>query len=160
MKLEEILSQMSPRDARMHLAKMQAQLMAMEPPSEEVVKREDVANEFYDAIGTMPEERFAVIFMNQSNVRIGPLLVFDGGSVTRTVIYPRVLFKEAVLRDASRIILCHNHPGGNPEPSNQDRDLTDTVGRIGRSLEVELTDHIIVTPKKGVWISLAQRGWV
>ena len=66
------------------------------------------------------------------------------GSVNTSLISPRTVFIEALSRRAVYIILLHNHPSGDPEPSSADIEFTERVGRIGKMLEIRLLDHIII----------------
>ena len=66
------------------------------------------------------------------------------GSVNTSLISPRTVFIEALSRRAVYIILLHNHPSGDPEPSSADIEFTERVGRIGKVLEIKLLDHIII----------------
>ena len=145
--------------ARNALSALQAELIACEPRSEVIMDAEaDCGRRFMDAIGKRADERFAAIFVDQARVQIGGLCVFEGGSRTRTTLYPRILFGEALKRNATGIILSHNHPGGTPLPSPQDRELTRRIDEIGQSLEVKLLDHLIVTTTECV--SFRRRGWL
>lgn len=98
--------------------------------------------------GDYQEERFVALFFDQGRKLLG-IRKFEGGSRTRTVLYPRLLFKAAFELDATGIVLSHNHPGGMTTPSAQDRELTRQVQTIGQSLEVTLIDHIIMTANNG-----------
>lgn len=144
--------------ARNALADLQAQLIAFEAVNPDIVLNDQASNLFREAIGCRTDERFACIFLDQGRRMLGSLKVFEGGSRTRTTLYPRVLFKEALERDATGIILAHNHPGGTCFPSPQDRELTRRVAELGESLEVRLLDHFIVTTTESV--SFLQRGWL
>ena len=132
-------------------------LFAAELSAEEVIDPEDAAPWFRAEIGFNNDESFAAIFMDHGR-RIVKRQVFAVGSRTRTVLYPRQLFKEALDCDATGIILCHNHPGGSLSPSSQDRELTRKVQEIGESLEITLIDHLIVT-KEG-HASFRRHGWM
>ena len=66
------------------------------------------------------------------------------GSVNTSLISPRTVFIEALSRRAVYIILLHNHPSGDPEPSSSDIEFTERVERIGKVLEIRLLDHIII----------------
>ncbi|OIO58882.1 MAG: hypothetical protein AUJ82_07670 [Verrucomicrobia bacterium CG1_02_43_26] len=70
------------------------------------------------------------------------------GTVNRTVIYPRQVMESALRRSASGLVLAHNHPTGYPEPSAQDKNLTDALIAAGRSLNIQIIDHIIVAANK------------
>lgn len=108
--------------------------------------------------GDYQEERFVALFFDQGRRLLG-IRKFEGGSRTRTVLYPRLLFKAAFELDATGIVLAHNHPGGGTQPSAQDRELTRRVQQIGDSLEVTLIDHIIVTANSGTF-SFREAGYM
>lgn len=99
---------------------------------------------FRAEIGNNEEESFAAVFLDQGRRVLGRH-VFAEGSRTRTVLYPRQLFKKALELNATGVILSHNHPGGATSPSGADRNLTHAIAKLGEGLEVELVDHIIVT---------------
>lgn len=118
---------------------------------------EDLAPWFRSVIGLAEEERFSAVFLDQGR-RIVGREVYEAGSRTRTVLYPRRLF-EAALRDkATGIVLAHNHPGGSLSPSPQDRELTRRVQQIGESLEICLVDHLLVTREGHA--SFRRHGWM
>jgi DNA repair protein RadC len=133
------------RDARLALAKMQAELVAMEDRREIYTTTEAMVEQFRDAIGYMPEERFVAIFLDMNKKQLGPIVVYDGGSTNKTILYPRNLFRDALARDATNLVICHNHPSGIKEPSSADRQLTRKVEELGASLGIVLLDHIIIT---------------
>ena len=144
--------------ARNLMAELYTNLIFNEKPSEEIVlDAEAFGPELIQAIGVRTEERFAAIFLDQGRRLLGKK-VFEGGSRTRTTLYPRILFKAALEFDATGIILAHNHPGGTCLPSPQDRDLTRRVAEIGESLEIRLLDHLIVTATEAV--SFRRKGWL
>lgn len=147
------------REARLALARLQSELVAME--DRRVVLdgeegRDALAEQFMNAIGHMPEERFAAVFFAHGGEQLGPMVIYEGGTTNRTVLYPRNLFRDALLRDATGMVICHNHPGGATEPSGMDRNLTSSVEKIGESLNVTLIDHIIVT--RNQFTSFRRRG--
>lgn len=118
---------------------------------------EELAPWFRSEIGLGEEERFAAVFLDQARNIVGRE-VFEGGSRTRTTLYPRILFGAALRCKATGIVLAHNHPGGTCLPSPQDRDLTRRVAEIGESLEIRLLDHLLVTRSEHV--SFRRRGWM
>ena len=89
-------------------------------------------------------EQFCVVFLDQGNKVLGRK-TYAIGSKTRVVLYPRLLFKDALELDATQIVLSHNHPGGDTMFSGADRSLTARVQMIGESLEITLLDHIVVS---------------
>lgn len=78
------------------------------------------------------------------------------GSVDRTFMGPREVYRDALLRGASAIVLAHNHPSGDPEPSREDRLVTRRLAQAGRVVGVELLDHLVVGDPG--WESLARLG--
>ncbi len=118
---------------------------------------EELVPWFRSVIGLAEEERFAVVFLDQGRRVLGRE-VFDGGSRTRTVLYPRQLFEAALRTKATGMVLAHNHPGGSCQPSVQDRELTRRVQQLGDSLEITLVDHLIITRESHA--SFRRAGWM
>lgn len=140
------------------VARIHKELVREREASREIcLDAEELAPWFRSEIGLGEEERFAAVFLDQARNIVGRE-VFEGGSRTRTTLYPRVLFGAALRCKATGIVLSHNHPGGTCLPSPQDRDLTRRVAEIGESLEVRLLDHILVTRSEHV--SFRRRGWL
>jgi len=80
------------------------------------------------------------------------------GSVDHTFMGPREVFRDALLANASAIVLAHNHPSGDPEPSGDDQRVTARLVRAGELVGVEVLDHLVVGGPR--WVSLARRGHV
>ena len=139
------------------LREMLSALVANERMAEPLEDLEKAGEALRDMIGYGDEERFAAIFVDQGRHEVGRH-IFEGGSRTRTTLYPRLLFKMALECDATGIILAHNHPGGTCLPSPQDRDLTRRAAEIGESLEVRMLDHFIVTSQD--MVSFRKNGWM
>lgn len=76
------------------------------------------------------------------------------GSLSSSIVHPREVFKNAVKRGAASIILCHNHPSGDPTPSTEDIDITRNISEAGTVLGIALLDHIIIGDAK--WVSMKQ----
>jgi DNA repair protein RadC len=102
-----------------------------------------------------PQETFGVVLLDTQNKVLGYQEVFRGG-LTETAIEPKLLFQAPILADATSIILVHNHPSGNPEPSVADRNVTLKIQEAATMLGFRVLDHVIV----GVdaYTSLADRG--
>ncbi len=88
-------------------------------------------------------EVFTVLIVNARNELLDELTVARGGPSSSTV-HPGEVFRRAVLKSASGIILAHNHPSGDPSPSQEDRELTVRLRRAGSLLGIQVQDHIIV----------------
>lgn len=89
-------------------------------------------------------EQFKVLLLNRANKALGVFEVSSGSS-TGTVADPKLIFAAAIKANACGIILAHNHPSGNLQPSQADIDLTKKVKDGGRLLEIQILDHLIVT---------------
>ncbi len=85
-------------------------------------------------------------------------MVVAVGCLTGSLVHPREVFKEAVVTRAARVLVFHNHPSGDPEPSEEDAKLTKRLVDSGTLLGVQVVDHIILGA--GGFISLRQRGLV
>lgn len=70
------------------------------------------------------------------------------GTLNRTMVHPRDVFRDAILCNASSIILAHNHPSGDPTPSKQDRELTREIVHGGETLHIPVIDHVIIGTRK------------
>jgi DNA repair protein RadC len=95
-------------------------------------------------IGELPHEEFWVLYLNNANKVIAKNQLSKGG-MTGTVVDVRIIFKSALESGAVGIVLCHNHPSGNLKPSEADKEITKKVKTAGRSLDIIVLDHVIVT---------------
>jgi DNA repair protein RadC len=89
-------------------------------------------------------EQFWIIMLNRANLVIRPEMVSEGG-VSGTVADPKVIFKKALSKQASSVILVHNHPSGNLTPSQADIQLTRKLKEAGKYLDLPVLDHLIFT---------------
>lgn len=95
-------------------------------------------------------ESFFCIFLNRANNTIGYFKVSSGG-VSGTVVDPKLIFSTALKAGASSIIMAHNHPSQNLNPSQADKNMTQKCKEAGRVLEIPVLDHIIITSEKGYY---------
>lgn len=100
-------------------------------------------------------EAMLVFFLSRSN-RIVNWMLLSLGGIAGTVTDIRVILQAALLSNASNFIMLHNHPSGNPEPSDSDVKLTKEYAEAGRLLSIPLLDHIVVT--RDGYTSLADNG--
>jgi len=100
-------------------------------------------------------EEFKILLLNRAHKVLGILNLSKGG-VSGTVADPKLIFVAAIKANASGIILAHNHPSGNLQPSQADIDLTKKCKEGGRLLEIQVLDHIILTTEK--YYSMADEG--
>ncbi len=95
-------------------------------------------------LGDLKQEHFLVVFLDTKNHIIGHKVCFIG-SLDRSVVHPREIFKEAVAQSAARIIAVHNHPSGDVTPSDNDIQVTHSLEEAGKMMGIPLLDHIIVS---------------
>ncbi len=98
------------------------------------------------AMAYEPREQFRVLFLDKKNALIADELQ-QTGTVDHTPVYPREVVKRALELSATAIILVHNHPSGDPTPSQADIAMTKTIHDIARPLGIALHDHLIVGRK-------------
>ncbi len=103
----------------------------------------DVADFFSPLLADLNYEEFWILLLNRANHVITRFQVSKGG-VTGTVVDPKVIFNKALECTASGIILCHNHPSGNLQPSDADLSLTRKLKEGGKLLDFQILDHIII----------------
>ncbi|HQW92884.1 MAG TPA: DNA repair protein RadC, partial [Ferruginibacter sp.] len=89
-------------------------------------------------------EVFAVIFLNRAN-KINHFEIISKGGISGTVADPRIILKKALEEDATAIVLCHNHPSGNLQPSRADEELTKKIKEAAAFFDIKILDHIIVS---------------
>jgi DNA repair protein RadC len=80
------------------------------------------------------------------------------GTQTAALVHPREVFGPAVREGACSLLLCHNHPSGEPDPSAEDRALTRRLAECGQLLGIEVLDHVIVGNGSGRWMSFRETG--
>lgn len=103
------------------------------------------------------QEHFFVFCLNTRGLPISKELV-SKGILNATLVHPREVFYTAIVNNASSIIVVHNHPSGDTEPSSDDLDVTARLVNAGRLLGIEVTDHVIVA--EGGYTSLREAGFI
>ena len=115
----------------------------------------DVSTLLINEMSNFKQEVFKLILLNTKNIIIGTKDVFKG-TLNSSIVHPREVFKEAVQRGSANIIVCHNHPSGDPNPSKEDIDITLRLKECGNIMGIELLDHIIIGDNK--YVSLKEKG--
>jgi len=89
------------------------------------------------------KEHFIALLLDNRHqlIRLSPIAI---GSLSATLVHPREIFKEAIAASAAAVIVAHNHPSGDPTPSQQDVQLTQRLVEAGRLLGIEILDHLII----------------
>ena len=125
------------------------------PERRQIRSAAQVYDYFYPLMRDLPVEECHVLLLNQSSAVIDSVRIGMGG-LTETVVDVRLILREALLKRATSLILCHNHPSGNLRPSTHDDHLTRQVREAARLLNIALIDHIIFTD--GGYYSYADEG--
>jgi len=103
----------------------------------------DVYNLMHPLMCDLPTEECWVLLLNQSNKVIDKIKISSGG-ISETSVDVRCVLREALMKRAVSMILCHNHPSGNVRPSVEDDKLTTRVREAGNFMNINLADHVIV----------------
>ncbi len=103
------------------------------------------------------KEHFKLILLNPRNKIIG-ISTISIGTLNASLVHPREVFKDAITHSAASVVLAHNHPSGDPEPSEDDLTITKRLIEAGKILGIEVIDHIIIT--KNVFFSFKEKGLV
>ncbi len=129
---------------------------------EEVMEEKPVIQSSRDAWAIMQpvmadlmHEEFWIMLLNRSNRLIETLRTSQGG-ISGTVTDIRMILKNAILRSASSIVLCHNHPSGNLKPSRADMDITKKMNEAAKLMDIKVLDHIIMADSN--YFSFADEG--
>ena len=101
-------------------------------------------------------QAFVAAFLTAQH-RIVGLHTVSVGCLTRSLVHPREVYKPAILASAAAIIVAHNHPSGDPEPSADDIALTRRLVAAGELLGIKLLDHLVLG-EDGSYVSLSERG--
>ncbi len=101
------------------------------------------------------QEVFYALYLNTKGALIKKQKLFVG-SLSSAIVHPREVFKHAVTLSAASVILVHNHPSGNPEPSRSDIEITKIMVRNGKMMDINVFDHVIIG--HDAYFSLRQKG--
>jgi len=115
----------------------------------------DVAEIFQPLLADLIHEEFWILFLNRSNRVINRMKLSQGG-ISGTVTDVRMVMKQAIEYLASGIIVCHNHPSGNLNPSESDTKITQKIKEAGNLMDIQLLDHLIISDKD--YYSFADNG--
>lgn len=116
----------------------------------------EAASLFAQYIGESDREQFVIALLTIRHRVIG-LNTVSVGCLTSSLVHPREVFKPAILASAAALILAHNHPSGDPEPSAEDVALTRRLASAGTLLGIQILDHLVIG-EAGRFVSLKERG--
>lgn len=103
------------------------------------------------------KEHFKLILLDSRNKIIG-ISTISIGTLNANLVHPREIFKEAIMHNSASVVLAHNHPSGDPEPSEEDLKITERLVESGKILGIEVIDHIIIG--KTNFASFKERGLI
>ncbi|HAA57124.1 MAG TPA: hypothetical protein DCE42_20330 [Myxococcales bacterium] len=121
------------------------------------VSSRDVYLAYAPKLNILEQETFWILLLDQRN-RVLKQQQVSQGSINRCTITPREIFTPALREKAVGMILLHNHPSGDPEPSTHDRKLTTQLREVSVLLGIKILDHIVVGDQS--YVSFADRGWL
>jgi len=118
---------------------------------------ESVVKAIRASIKDKAKEHFKLILLNPRNKIIG-ISTISIGTLNASLVHPREVFKDAIMHTAASVVLAHNHPSGDPEPSEDDIKITKKLVDSGKILGIEVLDHIIIG--KNNFCSFKERGLI
>ena len=103
----------------------------------------DIYKYYMERLRYQYKEIFKVVLLNTKNEIITDVDI-SMGTLNSSLVHPREVFREAIIRSSNKIILIHNHPSGNAEPSKEDKSVTNRLKECGELIGIEVIDHIII----------------
>ena len=146
----------------LHVAEVSLTYVTKVKPSERaaIKNSHDAHKIFFDSWNQNTiehKETFKMLLLNRANKVLGITTISEGG-LSGTVTDVRLIYQYAIKGNASGIIIAHNHPSGNQNPSESDQKITQKIKEAGNLLDIQLLDHIILTPEREIFRSLADEG--
>jgi DNA repair protein RadC len=123
----------------------------------DVKNPEGVVKAIRASIQDKAKEHFKLILLNPRNKIIG-ISTISIGTLNASLVHPREVFKDAIVHSAASVVLAHNHPSGDPEPSEDDIAITKRLIEAGKILGIEVMDHIIIA--KNGFFSFKEKGLI
>ncbi len=118
---------------------------------------QSIADFLFEHFRNSHKEEFSIILLNTKNRIIGVETV-SVGTINQSLAHPREVFRHAIMKNANSIILTHNHPSGDPEPSEADIHITQRLVKAGEYIGIRVLDHIIVGDRR--YTSLREKNLV
>ena len=107
---------------------------------------EAIFRHFSPQLGHLRKEVFLILALNSANILLRDIRISEG-ILNASLVHPREVFKAAILESAASVILLHNHPSGETQPSSDDRQITDRLVQAGKLLDIPVLDHIILSSR-------------
>jgi DNA repair protein RadC len=118
---------------------------------------EEIAQYFIPEFLGVRTETFFALLLNSSNQLIKRINI-SKGSLNSSVVHPREVFRSAIVESAASMIILHNHPSGNPNPSNEDKEITRNLVEAGNLMKIKVIDHLIIAGN--TFYSFAKNGLI
>lgn len=122
-----------------------------------IASPKDLAELLMGEMSYLNQEVLKVITLSTKNIIIEAKDVFRG-SLNNSIVHPREIFKRAISSHSASVIICHNHPSGDPTPSREDINITLRIKECGKIIGIPLIDHIIIGNNK--FVSLKEKGLI
>jgi DNA repair protein RadC len=116
---------------------------------------DDVAGVLMLHMSELEQEQLRLVLLNTKHDVIGWPVVYTGGLRT-AIVRPGEVFREPIRNNAAAIIVAHNHPSGDPTPSSEDVRLTHELVQLGKQLDIDVIDHLVIG--RGRWTSMRSKG--
>ena len=124
-------------------------------PSVHFNSPQDVFSNYHSLFDNQVHERFVVFWLSTANKVLGFEIVSEG-TLNSSLVHPREVFRGAIVATAASVVLAHNHPSDNPEPSQEDLAITRQLVESSKIIGIPVYDHIIFAGTR--YTSLAERG--
>lgn len=118
---------------------------------------EDGYNLLHQFLGDADRENFLVIAVDTKNQPVN-ISICHTGSLNASIVHPREVMKTAILSNAASILVGHNHPSGDPTPSNEDIQVTKRLVEAGKLMGIDILDHIVMGDDS--FVSLKEKGYM
>lgn len=122
-----------------------------------ITEPEVILHRFDSQIGYLDHEVFMILMLNSANYLI-KYETISKGILNSSLVHPREVFGTAILNKSASIILMHNHPSGEPYPSQEDKDVTKRLVEVGKTMDIPVLDHIIIS--RGKYFSFEEAGLI
>lgn len=120
-----------------------------------ITSPKDIAQYLMEEMRYLKKEYLKLIMLNTKNVIIS-IKDISIGNLNSSIVHPREVFYEAIKKCSASVVICHNHPSGDPTPSKEDINITTRLKECGKLLGIEVLDHIIIG--NGTYVSLKEKG--
>jgi len=130
------------------IAEIQKRIKQAKHPIKKITCAKDVFDLFHERLKDEKQENFYVLLLDTKNNLITEPVLISKGILDASIIHPREVFKPAIKNSASKIILVHNHPSGDPTPSGEDSEITEKLIKAGDEIGINVLDSVIIGKDK------------